>query len=244
MVEIAICIAVVAFALVAIIGVLPTGFQVQKENREDTIVNQDGTFWLEAIRSGSQGLDYLTNYVESVRVETFHPVSGPTFVQYASPRDLRTGAEIIGVLSRPKRTLAQGGVWETNLVRAQVRALSGSAAEKTPRADLAFRYRMTVELAPFHPIPSAHTNLQLFAATPAEWAGRSNQFLKAVNLGANFHELRLTLEWPVYPSGGVLRVGNHRKVFRTLVGGVPLVANHLRLGPLYWLQPSQYVLVP
>ena len=37
MVEIAICLAVIAFALVAIIGILPAGLQVQKENREDTL---------------------------------------------------------------------------------------------------------------------------------------------------------------------------------------------------------------
>ncbi|MHB1309622.1 MAG: hypothetical protein ACYC23_21335, partial [Limisphaerales bacterium] len=57
MVEIAICIAVVAFALVAIVGVLPTGFMAQKQNREETIVNQDGNLWLEAIRGGAIGLD-------------------------------------------------------------------------------------------------------------------------------------------------------------------------------------------
>jgi len=42
MVEIALCIAVVAFALVAILGVMPTGLQVQKDNREDTIIIRTG----------------------------------------------------------------------------------------------------------------------------------------------------------------------------------------------------------
>src|SRR6266516_2625531 len=41
MVEIAIAVAVIAFALVAIIGILPAGLQVQKENREDTLMAQD-----------------------------------------------------------------------------------------------------------------------------------------------------------------------------------------------------------
>ena len=68
MIEIAISLAVIAFALVAIIGVLPTGMNVQKDNREDTIINQDGPYWLEAIRNGSRGLDYLTNYVDRVGV--------------------------------------------------------------------------------------------------------------------------------------------------------------------------------
>ena len=57
MVEIAIAIAVIGFALVAIIGVLPTGLQVQRDNREETIINQDGTYWLQAIRNGAAGSD-------------------------------------------------------------------------------------------------------------------------------------------------------------------------------------------
>src|SRR5437764_7218016 len=68
MVEIAIAVAVIAFALVAIIGILPAGLQVQKENREDTLMAQDGTYFMEAIRNGSVGLDELTNYVEQINV--------------------------------------------------------------------------------------------------------------------------------------------------------------------------------
>src|SRR5437667_70245 len=68
MVEIAISLGVIAIALVAILGVLPTGVRVQKDNREDTILNQEGEFWLEAIRSGSRGLNYLTNYVDLIKL--------------------------------------------------------------------------------------------------------------------------------------------------------------------------------
>src|SRR5688572_16897465 len=69
MVEIALSLAVVAFALVAIMGVLPTGMTVEKDNREDTLVNQEGRFWLEAIKTGARGLDEITNYVENIKVE-------------------------------------------------------------------------------------------------------------------------------------------------------------------------------
>ena len=55
MIEIAIAIAVIGFALVAIIGILPRGLEVQRDNRSETIINQDGTFWLEAIRNGARG---------------------------------------------------------------------------------------------------------------------------------------------------------------------------------------------
>ena len=66
MVEIAICLAIIGFALVAIIGVLPYGMATQRDNREETIINQDATVFLEAIRNGSQGLDDLTNYVYAI----------------------------------------------------------------------------------------------------------------------------------------------------------------------------------
>src|SRR3954467_1928687 len=68
MVEIAIAVAVIAFALVAIIGVLPAGLQVQKENRADTIINREGGYWMEAIRGGAQGIDELTNVVDKIVV--------------------------------------------------------------------------------------------------------------------------------------------------------------------------------
>src|SRR5207244_1014287 len=41
-IEIAISIAVIGFALVAIIGVLPTAMRVQQDNRADTLIDQDG----------------------------------------------------------------------------------------------------------------------------------------------------------------------------------------------------------
>src|SRR5687767_7500284 len=41
MVEIALCLGIIGFALVAIIGVLPLGLNTQKDNRADTIINKD-----------------------------------------------------------------------------------------------------------------------------------------------------------------------------------------------------------
>jgi type II secretory pathway pseudopilin PulG len=54
MAEIAIALGVIAFALIAIIGILPAGLQVQKDNREETIINQDARLLLEAIKSGGR----------------------------------------------------------------------------------------------------------------------------------------------------------------------------------------------
>ena len=66
MVEIALSLAVVAFALVAIIGILPAGLQVQRDNREETIINQEGTYLLEAIRNGAEGMEDLSNRVRLI----------------------------------------------------------------------------------------------------------------------------------------------------------------------------------
>src|ERR1035441_663222 len=66
MVEIAISLAVIGIALVAIIGVLPIGMNTQRDNREETIINQDATVFIEAIRGGARGLDDLTNYVYAI----------------------------------------------------------------------------------------------------------------------------------------------------------------------------------
>ena len=66
MVEIAICLAIIGIALVAIIGVLPIGINVQKDNREETVIDQDATVFLENIRNGARGLDDLTNYVMAI----------------------------------------------------------------------------------------------------------------------------------------------------------------------------------
>ena len=66
MVEIAICLAIIGIALVAIIGVLPIGLNVQKDNREETLIDQDATVFMENIRNGARGLDDLTNYVMAI----------------------------------------------------------------------------------------------------------------------------------------------------------------------------------
>src|ERR1041384_2498358 len=105
MLEIAISLAVIAFAVVAIIGVLPTGLNVQRENREDTLINQDGPYFLEAIRSGAQGFDNLTNFVDSVVVVTTNigglnpqPPILPPF----------SGSNIVGWLSIPRGAIYNG----------------------------------------------------------------------------------------------------------------------------------------
>ncbi|HEX3625730.1 MAG TPA: prepilin-type N-terminal cleavage/methylation domain-containing protein [Verrucomicrobiae bacterium] len=66
MMEIAICLAVIGVALVGIIGVLPIGMNVQQSNRQETIINEDASVFVDAIRNGTMGYDDLTNYVYAI----------------------------------------------------------------------------------------------------------------------------------------------------------------------------------
>lgn len=65
MAEIAISLGVIAFALIAIIGILPSGLQVQRDNREETIINQDARLLLHTIQTGGRdGVSDLGLFVE------------------------------------------------------------------------------------------------------------------------------------------------------------------------------------
>jgi type II secretory pathway pseudopilin PulG len=162
MIEIAISLAIIAFALVAIIGILPYGMGVQRENREETIINQETGVLLNAICNGDQGLDDLTNYVVAItNTQTWYPnpsgrpettvygytltnsTSGPPppgLPQLMNPEfPITNGFRIVGLLSTPKYVpvySAKGASPEgfySNHVVATVRAMSGSAGDKAPQ---------------------------------------------------------------------------------------------------------------
>ncbi len=168
MIEIALCLAIIGFALVAIIGVLPTGLGVQKDNREETIINQDAAVWMDAIRNGAQGYNDLTNYVTSITVYWTQYKSDGTLdksnqdaysltsstVTSVSPTPfcpLTNGARIIGLLSTPRITPFGTGGFQSNYVVAVVRSMSGSAVEKFPQDNAtvlegSFSYRLISEI--------------------------------------------------------------------------------------------------
>ncbi len=212
MIEIAICLAIIGFALVAIIGVLPLGMNAQRDNREETVINQDATVLLEAIRGGARGADDLTNNVYAVtNFRAFF--SGGTLQSYPtlgwSTADyLTNGASIIGVLSTPEFTDA-GGVPQafppangySNHIVAYVRSISGLAAEKPPQdnsimRDDTFSYRVYC--------------VNAAVAQNGIAPGFSQQ------LNGSLHELRMTFLWPQLPNGNV---GNGRQTFRVSVAG-------------------------
>jgi len=161
LVEIALSIAIIGFALVAIIGVLPAGLNVQKENREETIIVHDANYLISAISGGARGLDDLTNYVESitnyVTIYNNNHVPGPIVTQgytfsrsatntTAGPPVLTSGSNIIGLLSTPRLIFANNKPFlppdspapqgfTSNYVVAYIRALSGPAVEKAPQTN-------------------------------------------------------------------------------------------------------------
>ncbi len=244
MVEIALCLAIIGFALVAIIGVLPTGLKVQKENRDETIILQEGRYWIEVLRSGAL-LEEVTNNIESITISN---LTSRTFAQYTPsdsiPGTLTRGAYVIGRLSTPRhQTLANGRVI-TNQVVARVRSLAGSAADKDPaNRDFAFRYELGVEITPLQLF--APESLRAPTTTPPNLLDPFvANYLVATNVSANFHEIRLTLRWPMNRTGtGYTVAGNNERVFRTLVSGRLFAQDVNGLGSLnrlFFLQPSQF----
>ena len=136
MIEIAICLAIIGIALVAIVGVLPLGMNVQRQNREGTIINQDATVLLEAIRNGSHGMNDLTNYVYFVTNNwaLYNPdgsvksSGGNGYIGYPNPSTtiapgyvtpagtfttpattISNGTNIVGLLSTPEFTDGSSG---------------------------------------------------------------------------------------------------------------------------------------
>src|ERR1041385_8387074 len=239
MVEIAISLAVIGFALVAIIGVLPRGLRVARENREETIINQDAAVWSSAIRNGALGMDDLTNYVSEILRYTqrynasTNPVGRPVTSTYtytnsnpAQSFPITNGARIIGLLSWPKYESVNGGGFDSNYVVAYVRAISGPASEKPPQDNSevrldAFSYKMVCENLP---VPLLNGD------TP--YGSR---------LTNNLHELKLTFRWPLLASG---KAGIGLQTFRTQIGGQVWTTNDAANNPghlLYFFDPQTFV---
>ena len=245
MTELALCIAVVSIALVAIIGVLPTGLNVQRQNREDTVVTEDGKVLLNALRTGSVNSANLLRNFDFILWERYpvnnlgQPGGTPTFrrsfrtdfftdsaklksLGYSTPVLLTNAAQIIALMTAP-RYVTVDNIEYQNVVRAQVRAISGALTEKPimplpnagapgpdgltldQRTDFSFRYLVTPEMAPVAIAPSSDSISQVLATAQ------------------QVHELSLTFQWPVTlridNTAERLRVGHNRRVYRTQVFG-------------------------
>ena len=238
MIEIAISLAIIGFAMVAIIGILPLGMNAQRDNRQETIINQDASILMDAVRNGERGLDDLTNYVVGITnyVTDYSRAgnvdSGTTAYGYtlqlttkngstATPQfPLTNGYAIIGLLSTPKIIPhSPGGLgYVSNHVVAVFRSLSGPAAEKPPQMnpsmqELALNYRVIADVSGY--------STNFYEPSWTNYLGntndpRFNYMVVVQKMQTNVHDLRLTFLWPVLPNG---KLGSSRQVYRTMVGG-------------------------
>src|SRR6185436_10510172 len=106
LIEIAICLGIIAFALVAIIGILPAGLQVQRDNKEDTIINQEGTYLMETIRNGAEEVFELLDRTDGIMIEeigTGNVIASVTNRAFApgATRSFSAPREVVGLLSTP-----------------------------------------------------------------------------------------------------------------------------------------------
>ncbi len=194
MIEVALSLAIVAFAMVAIIGVMPAGLNVQKENREDTILSQDATLLLEAIRGGSNSaaLNVLANSLLSLNGPS-QPVTGTNI----------TPLEVVARLSIPRWDTTNSNNGGFN--RAHFRAFSGNLGDSaSAAAAVGFTYVVTTEVTNFAGDPFQPSSYNYY-------------------LTNNLYEVKLTFSWPVHDyTPGVFptnTVGDRRLVVRTLVSG-------------------------
>lgn len=270
LVEIALSLAIIGFALVAIIGVLPFGLNVQRENREETIVVQDATYLLDAIRTGARGLDDLTNYVECItNVATAYAVVNEVTNQLAGQpnvygytytaasinadshpeRVITNGQRIIGLLSTPRYVFENNRLtppqpvpnfFVSNYVIAYVRALSGPAVEKAPQNNAAVR-----DLAFRYRLvpeinPYGDWNQSWFHTNGLS----TNEIIarvKAWELARN-EQINLSEVRLLFrwPIDSRRNAGNQRQVFRTLAGGSLQLTNHAGVTNLWLFQPALY----
>jgi len=261
MIEIALCLAIIGFALVAIIGVLPTGMGVQKDNREETIIDQDATVWMDAIRNGAQGYNDLTNYIVAItNFWTRYDVtpSGPTNpvatdVDWYTPANshvtsitlgradddyrLTNGIRILGLMGTPTYNPRPPLQYDTltftsNYIVAIVRSISGPAVEKPPQNE-------TVRDDMAFTYRMIVQNVPYLPVVPR--AATNVTFLMAT-LWTNSHDMRFTFRYPVLPRS----TGNGRQTFRMLMGGhlMPTNDNLVFNQPIFLFDPTTYVQVP
>ena len=238
LVEIALCIAVVSIAMVAIIGVLPTGMNVQQQNREESLLNQDAELLLNVLRSGQVGSRDLLNFADRVTLVRDYRDGSATRTNYFHG-PLVSGApdvsepitdvfQLLGLISRPRYTSEVSdnnptrSIVVTNTIRLEMRTLSGSMANQPviksgsvrtpgtdPRIDFAFRYLVTIETVSRQGI-----------RVPGDTTRPEDTTASGVS------EVRMTFEWPLIRFGAApaqYRLGLNRREFRTEVLSTPVV---------------------
>ena len=238
MVEIAISLAIIGIALVAIIGTLPIGMRIQRDNRETTVINQDATVFMEAIRGGARGMDDLTNYVFMITNTYAH-------IAYTNFNFPGGGAEIVGLLSTPEFVNSNGypipdSSYSTpsysNRMVAFVYSMSGPAVEKPPQANDSL-----VRISSF-----SYGLICQNQSSPMDTNTVLNPSYSA-SLAANLHELRLTFLWPLLPDSLPPRAhyGTGHQTYRALIAGQQVLDTSTVPGVnLYFFQSQSFTNAP
>ena len=262
MIEIAISLAIIGIALVAIIGVLPLGMNVQRDNREQTIINQDASVFLNAISQGARGLDDLTNYVYAITnywtefdskgfvnnsggngyTYSSFSIAPSYFSLFGSP--INSGTNIIGLLGTPEYMDVAGN--PTNNLFIFSTDPNGCYSNHV----IAYVRSMSGSAGEKPPQDNDIIRADSFgyrllcvnAAPPADTniISLNSPPVYGQQLGANLHELRLTFFWPVLPNGGV---GGGRQSYRATVAG-QIVPTNLLGQTLYFYQPQSFAHSP
>ena len=198
MVEIALCLAIIGFALVALIGIMPAALNVQKENRQETVINNDAVLWLDALRGGAnyfpipgaeRNVFALTNWTTEYDPATL-AITRPTYprgldITSISPNLLPQ--YLMGLLRTP-RTYVQGNTLYSNHVVAYVNAFTAPAVNLAPQDNTnilkdAFSYTLTVDITEHRQPPElVNTN---YVRTLAQ----------------NLRDLQLTFGYPLLHNG-------------------------------------------
>ena len=204
--EVALAIGVVAFGLVAVLGVLPAGLTVQKDNREETVIRYDAQYWMTALRAGMQPTDAL-NQVEWVELEV-DDGTGPVIYRAHRPRLGGDGAgpewpgmpflfkghlkqsswptDVIGWMSIPDNGTAIGSVKKT----ARVRAFNGQLFDRIYGRKVLVATKeeyMNEGQTAFHPLPGGEFALSYLLET----------HIAPDPANANLWRITLTFKWPV-----------------------------------------------
>lgn len=262
MIEIAMAIGIIGFALVAIIGILPTGMNSQRDNRADNLINEDANFFMQALRSGSvvsngvvygTQFDFLTNYVEGIEVtNTLKQAWDYTNTAAAGSDFQKTtfqgpGAEIIGLLTTPAyytpdlATFDNSDFPVTNHVRAWMRAINGAALEQNGgNALVAFRYVMDVQITPHTMFAVDTTNYLGYDPATIDYTNRYLRWIEARVINQNLYDVNLTFHWPIVGQGGL---GPNHQTFRGTISGC-LTNFSSRVGKnrrtFYYFEPNTF----
>ena len=262
MMEVAISLAIIGIALVAIIGVLPIGMNVQQENRQETIIGQDASVLIEDIRNGALGGDDLTNYVyaitnawvsynangsvdaSGINGYTHAAASSTSPANYPGGllvQPLTNNANIIGLLTTPEfidRTVGNPrpniytASYISNHVVAYVYSISGPAYEKPPQ-DNALMQQGSFGYRVYCVNTTEAFDTNVY--NPKAFLNGPPSYNQ--QMFSAVHELRMTFLWPQLANGNL---GSGRHTFRTLVAG-RLVHQIPQSGSPVFFNPDLYV---